>query len=304
MNIALRCLLVEDSENDARLLLRHLRDGGYDVTSERVETPEAMRAALDRHPWDIVFADYRMPQFSGLAALELFRGSGFDLPFIIVSGAIGDEQAVAAMKAGASDYLLKDRLARLGTAVAQALEQTRRRRESQRAEAALSASERRFRSTLENMMEGCQIVGRDLRYLYVNQVAARQGRRSVAEVTGRLVTEVFPGIEQMPFFAVWRKCLEDGKAREIETDFRHEDGSMAEWQLMIQPVPEGLFILSLDITARKQAERKIAAQLAELLRWQEVMLEREDRVQALKAEVNAALAQAKLPPRYSLPTKP
>ena len=113
MNKPLRCLLVEDSENDAMLLLRQLRSGGYDVTSERVDTAEAMRAALDRHPWDVVLADYKMPHFSGPAALELLKASGKGLPFILVSGSIGEEQAVAAMKAGAHDYIMKDKLGRL-----------------------------------------------------------------------------------------------------------------------------------------------------------------------------------------------
>ena len=86
---SLRCLIVEDVEDDAQLMLDQLRTGGYDATWERVDTPEAMRAALDRQPWDVVLSDYRMPRFSGLAALELLRATGLDLPFIIVSGTIG-----------------------------------------------------------------------------------------------------------------------------------------------------------------------------------------------------------------------
>ncbi len=82
---SLRCLIVEDVAADAQLMLRQLRTGGYDVTSERVDTPEAMRAALVRAPWDVVLSDYRMPRFSGLAALEILRTSGIDLPFIVVS---------------------------------------------------------------------------------------------------------------------------------------------------------------------------------------------------------------------------
>ena len=131
---ALRCLLVEDNEDDALLVLRELRSGGYDVMSQRVETAEAMHAALQRQGWDAIIADYRMPHFSGMAALELLRASGLDVPFIIVSGAIGEDVAVAALKAGAHDYLMKGRLARLVPALERELRDALERRERKQAE--------------------------------------------------------------------------------------------------------------------------------------------------------------------------
>src|SRR5574341_70491 len=109
----LRVLIVEDSEDDARLLLRELRRGGYNVTHERVDTAEALNAALDQQVWDIVISDYSLPQFSGPAALALVQKKGLDLPFIIMSGTIGEEIAVETMKAGAHDYIMKNNLARL-----------------------------------------------------------------------------------------------------------------------------------------------------------------------------------------------
>ncbi len=113
----LRVLIVEDTENDALLVLRELQRSGYDPTSERVYTREAMIEALDSQEWDIVIADYVMPHFGGREALKLVQERNLDLPFIIVSGNIGEETAVAAMKAGAHDYVMKDSLARLGPAV-------------------------------------------------------------------------------------------------------------------------------------------------------------------------------------------
>src|SRR5712692_85455 len=147
MKTPLRVLIVEDCEDDAELLLHELRRGGYDPLFERVETAQAMGAALARQEWDIVIADYSLPQFSGLAALTLVQERGLDLPFIIVSGAIGEDTAVAAMKAGAHDYLLKGKLARLVPAIEREL---REAGERQRAALALQASERRFRSLIEN----------------------------------------------------------------------------------------------------------------------------------------------------------
>ena len=132
----LGALIVEDSEDDAILLVRELRRGGYTVASERVDTAAAMRAALCSREWDLVIADYQMPHFSGLAALEMLKDSGLDLPFIIVSGAIGEDLAVEAMRRGAHDYMMKGRLARLVPAVERELREADVRRQRRKAEEA------------------------------------------------------------------------------------------------------------------------------------------------------------------------
>lgn len=132
--LPLRILLVEDSPLDAQLIARELQRFGYELACERVDTPEAMQAALMRHSWDVVLADYSMPRFCGLDALKLVKASGLELPFILVSGTIGEETAVAAMRAGAYDYLLKDRLARLGAAVQRSMEEAEQRRARRAAE--------------------------------------------------------------------------------------------------------------------------------------------------------------------------
>jgi UDPglucose--hexose-1-phosphate uridylyltransferase len=133
VGIVLRVLLVEDSADDARLLVRQLTSGGYEVQHERVESPAAMRAALTRASWDLVISDYSMPGFSGTAALNLLQQQGVDVPFIFVSGTIGEDVAVAAMKAGASDYVLKDKLKRLIPAIERELRDAEMRRERRRA---------------------------------------------------------------------------------------------------------------------------------------------------------------------------
>jgi two-component system cell cycle sensor histidine kinase/response regulator CckA len=113
----LRVLIVDDSARDAELSVNEVTRGGYDVTSERVQTAETMKEALAHATWDIVLSDYSMPAFSGPAALDVLQASGCDLPFIIISGTIGEETAVSALKAGANDYLLKGRLTRLVPAI-------------------------------------------------------------------------------------------------------------------------------------------------------------------------------------------
>jgi PAS domain S-box-containing protein len=133
MATPLRLLLVEDDPHDAELIVRRLQRAGFEVTWERVDT-EAAYVEKIRAGFDLVISDHAMPQFSGLRALELLRGHECDTPFILVSATIGEESAVRAIKQGANDYLMKDRLTRLGAAVAQALEQTRLRRERLQAE--------------------------------------------------------------------------------------------------------------------------------------------------------------------------
>jgi len=140
MSLPLRLLLVEDSEDDAVLLLRELRRGNYELTFERVDVPAAMLAALNRERWDLVICDYCMPHFSAPAALELLKETGLDLPFIIVSGTIGEDTAVAAMKAGAHDYIIKGNLARLIPAVERELREAEIRLARKCAEEQLKAS--------------------------------------------------------------------------------------------------------------------------------------------------------------------
>ncbi len=134
MATPLRVLMCEDSEDDVALAVRALRQGGYDPLVERVDTAAAMGAALDREAWEVVIADYSMPQFSGPAALGLLRERGLDLPLIILSGSIGEETAVDMMRSGAYDYVLKDRPSRLASAVERALQEAELRRERRRAE--------------------------------------------------------------------------------------------------------------------------------------------------------------------------
>ncbi|MBI3995999.1 MAG: EAL domain-containing protein [Nitrospirae bacterium] len=134
MSIPIRVLMVEDSEDDAALIVRELKRSGYDPAVERVDTSDAMNKALVEQTWDIVICDYRMPAFSAPDALMLLKNSGLDLPFIIVSGSAGEDHAVAAMKDGAHDYIMKDNLSRLIPAVERELREVRVRRERDQAE--------------------------------------------------------------------------------------------------------------------------------------------------------------------------
>lgn len=142
MTEPLKALIIEDSDRDEAMLLRELNRGGYDLKSERVETAEALNAALDRQNWDIVLSDYSLPRFSAPAALALVRQRGLDLPFIIVSGTIGEDAAVDAMRAGATDFMPKGAMARLLPAIDREMREARARAERQKMREQLMISER------------------------------------------------------------------------------------------------------------------------------------------------------------------
>ncbi len=161
MAVPLRVLIVKDSESDAELVLRQLRRGGFEPQWECVQTAGAMAAALERDACHLVVCDYSMPGFDAPTALRVLKDSGHDLPFVVVSGSIGEDAAVAMMRAGAHDYILKQDLRRFVPAVQRELREAERRRqqralelEAERSESALANSEARFRGIMQSDMIG------------------------------------------------------------------------------------------------------------------------------------------------------
>jgi PAS domain S-box-containing protein len=150
--MTIHVLLIDDSDDDALLIQRHFRRAGIDITAERVETAGQLADALRRPP-DVVICDYNMPAFSAHGALEQIHEAGLDVPFVLVSGQVGEETAAALMKAGAHDFMLKDRLARLVPAVQRELRDAADRRQRRAAQAALRVSEERFRLLAEHAQD-------------------------------------------------------------------------------------------------------------------------------------------------------
>jgi len=191
---ALRVLLVEDSPEDAELLLWQLRQGGFAPVLHRIDTEAQMALALARERWDIVIADHAMPSFSSAAALALLRRSDDDTPFIIVSGRIDEADAVDAMKAGAQDYIWKDHLTRLAPAVRRELLEARRRRERRHTRDLLQKSAVQYRHILE-LCPDAILVASGSTVAFANQAAARLLGANIPDqlVGGRLEDLAAPG---------------------------------------------------------------------------------------------------------------
>src|SRR4051812_35896579 len=187
----LRVLMIEDSDFDSDLLLAMLERGGYHVTPTRVETAEGLRKALEQ-PWDIVIADYNLPQFDALAALEIVKTSGQDVPFLIVSGGIGESTAVAAMKAGAHDYLMKGNLARLVPVVERELREAENRASKRRTEHALRDSELRYRLLWETATDAVLLLNTDAIVEFANPAVQTIFGYTPEEMVGQDVSILQP----------------------------------------------------------------------------------------------------------------
>ena len=154
MNQPLSVLIIEDSSFDAMVMVNVLEQGGYSVEHEQVETSKELTHALEHGSWDVILSDYNLPEFSAPEALEMIKQSGLDIPFIIISGGIGEDVAVAAMKSGAHDYLMKGQLARLVVAVERELGDADHRKARRKAETDLRENELRYRLLWEHSNDG------------------------------------------------------------------------------------------------------------------------------------------------------
>ena len=254
----IRVLLVEDSEDDAALLLRVLRNGGYRVESERVATESEMMAAMESQRWDLILSDYALPGFSGQGALKIWREKEIEIPFIVISGTIGEETAVAMMKAGASDYLMKQNLARLNATIERELREAATRREHKQAERSLRASEQRFSLFMDHFPGLVFIQDVAGQMIYVN----------------RQFSEVFPQVQLVGhslsdvLSSDWVELLSKGSPQISEGEVIRavgyvQAGAGKRWYEMTKfliPREDSMALLggfALDVTDRMQAEQEV-----------------------------------------------
>ena len=258
---ALRVLIVEDSEDDAQLLIRQLARGGYDTTTSRVDTADDMSRMLDQQAWDLIIADYSMPKFNAVQALALLHRKELDVPFIILSGTIGEAMAVDAMRAGAHDYIMKGNSARLLPAIDRELREAVERATRRRAENALRENERRFRSLIENSSDIMTVVDVSGSITYQSSSVERILGLLPDDLIGtKLQEHVHPDDVEHVLQSLARPD-EEG-VQSFEFRFRERGGA---WRileatvnhLLDNPDVAGIVLNSRDITARKQDEATI-----------------------------------------------
>ncbi|MEO0375139.1 MAG: EAL domain-containing protein [Cyanobacteria bacterium P01_A01_bin.17] len=254
MGEPLKILLVEDSEDDALLLLRELRQGNFTPSWERVQTATTLQEQLTYKNWDIIVSDYRMPGFDAPAALKIVQQSGLDIPFIVISGTVGEHLAVEMMKAGAHDYLMKSSLIRLPEAVRREMRDAHIRAERQRAEVLLKQQ----LAAMEAAIDGIAIV-QDGVYLYVNQAHLRLfGYDCAQELTGQNWKILYPSTEMERVENEICPALKRSGAWQGDAIATRKDGSTFIQGLSLTLAEDGLLIsVSRDISDLKQAQEQI-----------------------------------------------
>src|SRR5258706_5634415 len=259
-----RILLIDDSAADAELCQRVLRRSDLKFKSQWVDSRESFERALEAFNPHLILSDFSMPMgFDGLAALDITRARSVEVPFVFVSGTIGEDRGVEAMKSGATAYVLKDRMHRVIPVIERALREAQERRARSRAQEALGQSEARFRSFMQNLPARASIKDLGGRYTYVNETWERAFGKAVSEVVGRSVEEILPPEQAADFRSVNHDVAASGKPeRRI---FMTREGGETRWWLSHHfPIPDAgghtAFIgaVGFDITERKLQEDKIA----------------------------------------------
>lgn len=256
-------LIIEDNDQDAELLLLELRRLDYNVISQQVKNRAELQAALDQETWDLALSDHALPGFSSLEALELIRKRRPDLPCIIVSGRIGEDGAVAVMRAGADDYVNKDQLHRLGPALERTLRERDMRRRYQRAQALLAESDVRFHNVVESLSEGLLLTDAEATIFFANSKLVELTGYSVEEMFGQKVHELFfPQAQREKVLEYHRACM-TGESRRLEYHLRRKDREHRWVQISTSPLRNakgeitGVLGTCTDITERKRAEENL-----------------------------------------------
>jgi two-component system, cell cycle sensor histidine kinase and response regulator CckA len=258
----LRVLLVENSPHDIELILFELRDSGFRVEPTLVETRDDFHRALKNQPFDVVLSDYRLPGWSGLDAFADLRASGRDIPFLLVTGTLGEEAAVDCIKQGINDYILKDRLKRLPIALNRAMSERALRDENQRAHEALRVSETRNRSLVEHAVYGIARVSGDGAFLDANPALCRMLGCAGDELvkTFNLARDLFRFPEQ--YARLMAACRDFGQIHGTEAEWKRADGGILTVRLHLRSLstdedPDAYEVIAEDVTELRALERQL-----------------------------------------------
>ena len=228
---AIKVLVVEDSEDDARLAMLMLKRGGFAPSYRRVQDADTLREALQQERWDAVLSDFRLPDFNGVEALKAFRASGLDIPFIFVSGTIGEETAVEAMKAGASDYVMKQNLARLAPVMERELQQAVIRAEHRHAQIELERSRDRYVDLYDFAPVGYLTLAADGLIAQLNLTGAGLLADERARLLGQRFSQFVTPEDTERWYHHFLHTLHFGDAQRLELALRRTDGAPFHAQL-------------------------------------------------------------------------
>lgn len=267
-----RTLIVEDSEFDARVLVSELRAGGYQPSWKRVASPESLSAALVAQPWDLILCDHNMPGFSAPEALQLVQRSGLDIPFLIVSAGIGEDEAVKAMKDGAHDFLIKGKLARLVPAVERELREAEVREARRKAEDSLRQSELRHRLVWENSTDAIVLFDGEGIIRFANPAVVPTFGWEPHALLGQWVTVLYPaGPEASSWIETARAA---GARRLLDTPGQRRDGTSVDLDVafsQLQLNDQMMFAAFVrDITERKRFLLELAKSRREFAAAREI----------------------------------
>ena len=268
----LRVLIVEDSEFDAIFLVNLLRTGGWIVQFRRVAAADPLRQALESESWDLILCDHTMPGFSAPEALELLKGTGLDIPFIIISGGIEEGVAITAMKSGAHDFLMKGSLGRLVPAVQRELREARVRAARRAAEDTLRESELRYRSVWENSTDAVLLLDLGGVIRFANPAVSGVFGWDPASLVGQSLDVLQPAeLDPGEWLQTFRAA---GRAKSDEALGRRRDGSAVEIDLAVTGMRMGdeqwIVAIVRDVTERRHAERELRQSREEFAAAREV----------------------------------
>jgi two-component system cell cycle sensor histidine kinase/response regulator CckA len=262
MSRPLRVLIVEDTEADAELLLLELERGGFDVTSTRVQTATTMKRELETRTWDLVVSDYSMPAFDAPGALAVLKESGLDLPVIVVSGTIGEESAIGALKAGAHDFIVKGKMARLLPAVERELREAEARAVGRKTQTALRDSEERYRDIIETTNEGVWMIDGEWKTTFVNaRMASLLGYQAEDLIGIQILDFVHEASRSAIASSLSRRAA--GGSNQVELLLLRKDGG--DLWVLVDSTPrfdasgqyQGALAMMMDVTQRKRLEDQL-----------------------------------------------
>jgi PAS domain S-box-containing protein len=293
MSTELNLLVLEDEPNDAELAIAELEHNGFQCTWDRVETKEDFLTRLEENTYELILSDYSMPAFDGMTALKLLQERNIDLPFILISGTVGEEVAIDSLKAGATDYVMKGRISRLGPVTKRALQEHQEHRQRQRVTMELKKSQKLLSEMIEAIPDVIFMKDAEGTYLMCNREFAKLIGLTANKIPGKTDYDLFPKDKADFFREQDREAIAHKAPRMNQESNVYPDGRIVWLEATKTPVYgtegelAGILGIAHDITVRKNNEQALKKHNQELEQFNRLATGRELRMIELKKEINA-----------------